>query len=49
MEEVARLPQQYLSVTYTPGQLELGSDGNVYGNFNGNRIQLSLPKQSIRL
>lgn len=31
-------------VTYTPGQLELGSDGNVYGNFNGNRIQLSLPK-----
>lgn len=31
-------------VTYTPGQLELGSDGIAYGNFNGNRIQLSLPK-----
>lgn len=31
-------------ISYTPGQIELGSDGNVYGNFNGNRIQLSLLK-----
>jgi len=31
-------------ITYTPGQLELGSNGIAYGNFNGNRIQLSLPK-----
>jgi hypothetical protein len=31
-------------VTYTLGIVELGSNGVVYGNFNGNRIQLSLPK-----
>lgn len=31
-------------ITYTLGTIELGSDGVVYGNFNQNRIQLSLPK-----
>jgi hypothetical protein len=27
-------------ITYTEGKIELGSDGVVYGNFNGNRIKL---------